>query len=67
MWFWWFFLRTFGAAATATWHSIYDVKGKLAGEVLLEGRVETTQAGANGGGAGNSAARCVCVVCCACA
>lgn len=43
-------LRTFGAAAQATWHTIYDVKGKLAGEVLLEGRVET--------GAGSSA-RCV--------
>eukprot|EP00752_Nemacystus_decipiens_P013885 g12326.t2 len=33
--------KTFGPAAKATWHTVYDVKGKTAGEVLLEGRVET--------------------------
>ncbi|CAM9769016.1 unnamed protein product [Scytosiphon promiscuus] len=34
-------LKTFGDSARANWHKIYDVKGKLAGEVLLGCRADS--------------------------
>lgn len=32
--------RHFGHTAQATWHKIYNIKGKPAGEVLLEGMID---------------------------
>ncbi|CAB1116090.1 unnamed protein product [Ectocarpus sp. CCAP 1310/34] len=33
-------LKYFGPVAQATWHKIYSINGKVAGEVLLEGRMD---------------------------
>ncbi|CAM9599341.1 unnamed protein product [Ectocarpus sp. 12 AP-2014] len=33
-------LKHFGPVAQTTWHKIYNIKGKPAGEVLLEGRID---------------------------
>lgn len=53
--------RTFGDTARANWHKIYDVKGKLAGEVLLSGRTDNTRPDSVNGHTGQLSLRCVCV------